>query len=766
MLEKIISIRNIGRFVNCSPKGDSTFRRLTLIFAENGVGKTTLCSILRSLQTGQCEFISERKTIGARGDAAAQIRIASNKFFFSNNAWSNSYPDIAFFDSVFINDNVYAGNYVDLEHRKNLYRVIIGVSGVHLAKQVDDLDGNIRDANKEIGSKREILSKHLPEGITLAAYLDWQPVEDIDVKIQQKSAEIAKHKLALAKATEIQSKGLLSQIELPSLPADFTAILHKHLSDITADAETLVCEQVARHQMGNHGESWLSQGLGFVNSDMCPFCGHEILGNMLLAAYRTHFDNEYKSLKKEVTGLSQRITSSIGSSVINVALQTYSGNLTLIEFWKQFTEITLHDISFVEVQQKYITLLELSLSLAQKKQEKPTEPIYPDEGFTAILGDLKSIQQSVEVYNTAVAACNIVISTQKATVQRGGDAFKVLMGELAELEAKKKRFAPDVMQACLEHNNALSEKTKLERKKNSAKLQLNRYCHNLIGNYEHTINEYLDQFNAGFRITDSRHVYTGGKPSSHYQILINNTPVEVGNAKTPSGKPCFRTTLSSGDRSSLALAFFLAALSQDSQVADKIIILDDPFTSLDRFRRTCTQQLIRNLASLAQQVIILSHDPHFLKLIWDGYPTAVIKTLQLYRAGDNTMIGEWDIEAETRSTYLKNYSTLLDFYRDRTGIPLDVARAIRPFLEGMLRNHFPGQFQVSEWLGIFIDKIRNADSTSGLQHAQIDLPEIEDINSYSKKYHHDQNPGADSEPLSSDELHGFVKRTLRLVGGC
>ncbi|MCX5825321.1 MAG: hypothetical protein NTY86_17960, partial [Deltaproteobacteria bacterium] len=71
MLEKIISIRNIGRFVNCSPKGDSTFRRLTLIFAENGVGKTTLCSILRSLQTGQCEFISERKTIGARGDAAA-----------------------------------------------------------------------------------------------------------------------------------------------------------------------------------------------------------------------------------------------------------------------------------------------------------------------------------------------------------------------------------------------------------------------------------------------------------------------------------------------------------------------------------------------------------------------------------------------------------------------------------------------------------------------------------------------------------------------
>jgi hypothetical protein len=46
------------------------------------------------------------------------------------------------------------------------------------------------------------------------------------------------------------------------------------------------------------------------------------------------------------------------------------------------------------------------------------------------------------------------------------------------------------------------------------------------------------------------------------------------------------------------------------------------------------------------------------------------------------------------------------------------------------------------------------------------MPEIEAINDYSKKYHHDQNPRADSEFLSEDELHGFVKRTLKLVGGC
>ena len=207
-------------------------------------------------------------------------------------------------------------------------------------------------------------------------------------------------------------------------------------------------------------------------------------------------------------------------------------------------------------------------------------------------------------------------------------------------------------------------------------------------------------------------------------------------------------------------------MKQDAEIGNKIVVLDDPFTSQDRFRRTCTQQLIRQMADTAQQVIVLSHDPSFLKYIWEDYTTADIKTLQMCRTGDNTIIGEWDIEAETKSTYLKSYSALLDFYRERKGVPLDVTRSIRPFIEGMLRAHFPGHFQPNEWLGDFIVKIRNASDTDGLSHAQADLSEIEAINDYSKKYHHDQNPSADSETLSEDELHGFVKRTLKLVGGC
>lgn len=765
MIEKFISIKNIGRFRDCSPHGDVTFRRLTLLFAENGRGKTTLCAILRSLKTGQHEFISSRKTLGSNGPASVQMRLDGNIVSFLNSAWNSTYSDIVIFDSVFIHDNVYAGDYIDHDHKKNLYRVIVGMLGVQLAKQIEDLDGKIRKANTDINTKKEVISRTVPHSVTIDSYLAWQPIEDIGNKIQQKATEIFTLQRVLDKATEIKVKNLLAKITLPAFPTDFLAILAKQLTDITANAEARVRQQIVNHQMGVSGEIWLSQGLGYISNEQCPFCGRDITANDLIAAYRSHFNAAYKALKQEIAQLSQKVTDAIGDLSLNAVQLDISGNLTLAEFWRQFTELDLIDFQLDEIRKKYATLHKVALALDQKKQQTPTDAVLPNDEFQSALESVNALQQFVDTYNKSVDACNVLINRQKASVQ-DSSSINTLKAALAELEVKKKRFNQDVVQACKAYQDSLDAKTILEQQKEEVKQKLDQHCQSILQTYEQSINTYLDQFNAGFRITNSRHLYTGGTPSSHYQIEINNTAIELGDSRTHSGTPCFKTALSAGDRSALALAFFLAAFKQDPQAANKIVVLDDPFTSLDRFRRTCTQQLIRHVAGIAQQVVVLSHDPHFLKLIWDGYPPADIKVLQLCRTGDNTMIGELDIDAETQSTYIKNYSTLLNFYRDHAGSPLDVARSIRPFLEGMLRAHFPGHFQPNEWLGNFIDKIKSAGNTDGLQHAQADISEIEAINDYSKKYHHDQNPNADSEPLSPDELHGFVKRTLRLVGGC
>jgi len=767
MLEKIVQIRSIGRFRNYAANGDVTFHKLTLVYAENGRGKTTLCAILRSLQSGQTAFVAERKTLAATDPSFVHIRLDNANYQFTNNAWTETYPDIAIFDPVFVNDNVYSGDYVEHEHKKNWYRVIVGAHGVQLAKQIEELDGQIRDANTDLRTMKDAASRHLPSGTALDDYLQWQPVADIEEQMRRKTEELSNRQRAAAKSVEIQAKGLLAKVQIPCLPPDFAAVLAKQLTDIVADAETRVRQQIAQHQMGHEGEPWLSQGLSYVKDDLCPFCGQGVRASDLIGAYRSHFNAAYGSLKQEVAQLSQRVNSAIGETSLFSVQQAITGNAALAEFWRQFTTVELPVISFLSIQQAYAALRERCLALARRKQDSPTEAVKPDADFTAALVEADAIVKVVAAYNTAVDASNSGVNGQKTSARTEGD-ITAIKNQLAQLEARKKRFEPEVAQACQTYQNAVTAKAGLEHRKETARQQLDQHCRGLLNTCEQSINEYLDQFNAGFRITNTRHLYTGGTPSSHYQIEINSTALDLGDARTPAGTPCFKTALSSGDRSALALAFFLAVLKQDTNIGRKIVVFDDPFTSLDRFRRTCTQQLIQRLSDSAEQVVVLSHDPFFLKLLSDECPSAStnVKTLQMSKAGDTTVIGEWDVQAETQSSYMKDYSTLLGFYRVRNGDPRAVARTIRPFLEGMLRSRFPGQFQQNDWLGGFIDKIRAADATSGLQHAKADLVELEAINGYSKKFHHQQNANADTERINDDELHSFVKHTLKLVGGC
>lgn len=758
MIEKFVSIKNVGRFRNCGARSDVALKKLTLIFAENGRGKTTLCAILRSLMSGRHEFISERKTLGSNHPASIQIRIAGNFASFSKDTWNTTHPEIAIFDSAFTHDNVYAGDYVDHEHKKNLYRVIVGTRGVQLAKQIEELDGKIRKSNSDLNLKKEVVSKTIPDGVSLDTYLAWQSVENIDTKIQLKSDEISKRQLASNKAAEIQTKGLLAKVSLPAFPSDFLTTLAKQLTDVVADAEARVRAQISKHKMGEQGETWLSEGLGYHAEDNCPFCGQDAKANELISAYRSHFNSAYTALKTEVALLGEQVVTAIGEPSLNAAQLSVSGNLTLTEFWKTFAAIDLPEFQFDEIRNKYAALRNLALALAQKKQQTPTDTVSPDDTFQVTFEAVQEFLNSVETYNAKVEACNTKINEQKTSAQKTGDIDR-LKKELTDLETKKKRFAPLVVQWSQSYRDAVTEKAALEQQKETAKQQLDQYCQNILQLYEQSINNYLDQFNAGFRITNSRHQYKGGTPSSQYQILINNAAIDIGDARTQSGTPCFKSALSAGDRSALALAFFLAALRQDDTLANKIVVLDDPFTSLDRFRRECTAQLIVALANTAKQVIVLSHDPAFLKLVQDHAGVTPCKELQILKTGEGSVILEWSSEEETKGAYLKNYSILLSYYREPSGNLLQVAQAIRPFLEELYRAHFPGHFPANEWLGDFIGKVRDAENDEGLAHAKSDLGVLEAINQYSKKFHHGPMPD-----INSDELHSFVKRTLSLVG--
>lgn len=65
MIEYIKLLRNIGTFNSDSAAVSLSLKRLTLIYADNGRGKTTLAAVLRSLGTGNSDPILDRHRLGS-----------------------------------------------------------------------------------------------------------------------------------------------------------------------------------------------------------------------------------------------------------------------------------------------------------------------------------------------------------------------------------------------------------------------------------------------------------------------------------------------------------------------------------------------------------------------------------------------------------------------------------------------------------------------------------------------------------------------------
>ncbi|MEX2374590.1 MAG: hypothetical protein WD942_03265, partial [Dehalococcoidia bacterium] len=211
ILKKIISIKNVGRFRNHNASGDVELKRYTLVFAENGRGKTTFCAILRSLQSGNPSYVLGRTMLGASEPPEVRLLLSDGLADFGDGAWNTSPSNVAIFDSTFVSENVYSGDYVDIEHRRNLYRVIVGAQGVELARRIDELDAASRTKAAEIRDKAATIQVEVPQGLALEAFLALDEDPEIDTKIEASERE----RDAVRQADQIRSRSDLLQLTLP-----------------------------------------------------------------------------------------------------------------------------------------------------------------------------------------------------------------------------------------------------------------------------------------------------------------------------------------------------------------------------------------------------------------------------------------------------------------------------------------------------------------------------------------------------------------------
>ena len=759
MIRKFVSIQKVGKFRACKAAGDVELRKLTLIYAENGRGKTTMCDVLRSLRTGDGDHVRGRETLGPSATPTIEIRLDGSSATFDGTTWSKSVPELQIFDSRFVHENVYAGELVEHEQKRNLYRVIVGEKGVELARKVDSIDADIRNADKAIREAKVPVVHFAPSVVSAEDFVSLPQDPEVDSKITAKIAEVE----ALRRSDEIANKALLQPLQVPSLPTNLPTVVGKELEDVSAATEQLVRNHLADHTTGGT-QPWLAQGIQFHKGNECPFCQQIIDGNDLVAAYRVYFGTTYEALKGEVAALRQGVAAFGGEAAGMAIRRTVEANAELTNFWRQFVTLDENSLDVDELLESIDALRTLALACVDEKAAAILEPAVLGANFEAALLRYEQAGKFVGSYNAAVADANAVVSAKKG--ETGAGNLAQAEAALIFLHATKRRHESDVATACQAYVDAKGKKKALETDKDEAKKCLDEHSGDLLGTFQKRINQLLEMVTAGFRLTGIAREYRGRSPRSTYQMVINDVAVALGDENTPISRPSFRNTLSAGDRSTLALAFFLAQLELDPELAKKVVVFDDPFTSQDLSRRIWTQQRICRIAKTAKQVIVLSHEPSFLHLMYDAFPSASVKTLQFCRIGqEDTTITPWDILDATRGDYFKNHGILTVFANDGEGDLRSVAKTIRLVLEAYFRFKFPGEFGEHEWLGDFIDKIRNAAAGSALSAPQAVLEQLEDINDYSKKYHHDKNAGAETEPINDGELQGFVRRTLELVGG-
>jgi wobble nucleotide-excising tRNase len=757
MLQKIVHIKSVGRFKSCVASGDVTLRRVTLVFAENGRGKTTLCAILRSLLANAPAVVLGRKTLGNPDPPDIHLMIGGASVLFRGGNWSAPFPDIAIFDATYVTENIFAGDLVDTEHRRNLYRVIVGAQGVTLAARVNELDNDIRTKNTEIRDLRTRLQQYILPGMTIEAFVALAEDAAIDTKIAAKVQELQ----AVQRAAQLRQRAILAPIAVPTFPPSFAELLAKTFANVSQAATTRVAEHVAQHRMEGRGEAWLTQGLSFITDDTCPFCTQNLAPANIVPIYTELFGPEYRALRDQVVALSSQIESGISDSVSASIAQTLLQNVNNAEFWIQYCNFIAPVLNGAETAAEVMrTLREAAKLLLDLKGATPLEPVPPDEHYTQALAGFEALRAAMGEYNSAVAAANAIIESRKRQAEAAN--LHEVESELARLKAFRARHTDNVKALCATDARLQNERTALETAKIQAREQLDAHTSQVITAYGQRINHYLERVNAGFRITPPTHNYRGGTPNTSYQIVINQHPVDLGDADTPHDRPSFRNTLSAGDKSTLALAFFLAQLEQDPDRARKVIVFDDPFSSQDGFRRNHTVHQIYKCRDNCAQVIVFSHEPGFLKLLWDRVLPADRKTLQLAHVGEeNTTIAEWDIERALQARYRADIDVLQRYFSIGEGEPRDVIQKIRPVLEGFCRNLFPAQFLDGDMMGVIVGKIRTAGPSHTLYPIADDLDEI---NIYCRRYHHAENPKAANEAIDDTELQGYVRRTLSLTG--
>lgn len=662
MIKKILKIKGVGRFKSFDTRNDDmTFVETTIIFGYNTYGKSTLTSIFRSLRDNNPHYIYGRKTFGLSCSQEIEILDASNKKFIFNSNWEDK--NIEIFDNDFISKNVFYGDSINKEQQSSLYCILIGDDIYQLKQKIDRTKEEQSKLEKE---KEDIKKKFEKKALdTFNSFLNLAKENDVNGKIEEIQSQI-KQQENLDSLKMLVSKTPLKSI-FGNFKAEFLKVLDLSIEEtINKHIEKNWKNTAASKDFLNCGLSLLKEGGG------CVFCGQDLTRvSDFIGDLRRVFSNEYKNLKESINRFGRDFIS-IDLEKIFLEFEKYGLNLrNKLDYEKLLLAKKNIDKKVVEKQNN----LNLKLNFDT------------DNDFIDFLKELGKLS---DIFNDIV-------------IQPYGGISKLtsLKNELEKYELTKYRFSNESLSIIDEYNQAQDQ---LELKKNEIKrlnTELAREVDNIFKKHEKQINYFLKKLGANFTLKDLSPQSHMGRVNTHFCdfhfVFDDSHMVPVSNKRKkdelePENIPHFKNTLSDSDKRVLAFSFYLAKLSNDDDLKNKIIVLDDPFSSFDENRKEETINLLNDLKNKnddnPKQKIILTHDRGFLCRLFNKLSDKS-KILKIcYSSENGSTLEACDVENDfIKDTYFKDMEYIKNSVEETINVDEALKKA-RPCLEHILKRKY------------------------------------------------------------------------------
>ena len=560
MLSKILEVQKVGRFERLDASRIA-FTKAMLVFGENGWGKSTLADLLRSVATGSAAIVGGRETLASAGAQKVRLLFERSPAEFSAGAWTGHKPTIAVYDQCFINDNVHSGDAVSLDHLKRQYGIVIGAAGVKLVRSIDDLTSQIADFDKAFRdaetAMNTALRTHGLQQLQLKTFVALETDDAIERLIDEKTTEVG----IVEKSGEIGRLSLPADFDLPTDAAVFRDALGRGIGDMASGAHKALHDHIARHRaapaeaerQGLSHEAWLEAGMVYQDSDHCAFCGQFLADRELIHTYSVFFGEQYKALAAELRKRRATLQRYANGDFRQQLLGRLSENAERCVTWHTLTAVPPLQLDPVRIEATIGALENCAGTIDrffEQKQGDLAEPVTHPELEEALTSWNRQRAVLLTLNEEIAAQRGQLTSVRETSVAGKLDALRT---ELALLKARRLRADASIDAAVASRQEADLGKVRYTNERTRQRAELTAHSNSVAVNLGQAINAYLYRLGAGFKIDYQAPNYRGKDPAAAYHILINDVPVPPRSGDDNVAQPSFRNTLSTGDKSVLAL---------------------------------------------------------------------------------------------------------------------------------------------------------------------------------------------------------------------